>query len=163
MAKATVYNHFGDKQTLFRQAVQDLSDVALAADLAALEQVSGAGELDARLRRLGLRLIECYCAEESRSLRRLVAAESARLPELADIVAEVSDRVNRALADRFARLSLAGALRIDDPDVAAEQFAALLTGAVAGRTRWGTTTIGEAERRRVAEAAVVTFLRAYGA
>src|SRR5207249_558723 len=87
VAKATVYNHFGDKETLFRQVVQALSDTALAANLAAVDLlVADRGDLPAKLREVGLRLARCYCAEESRALRRLAAAEASQFPEMLDIM-----------------------------------------------------------------------------
>src|SRR5688572_572815 len=57
VAKATVYNHFGDKETVFRQVVRSLTNSALAANLAAVDQLCGDGtDLPASLREVGLRL-----------------------------------------------------------------------------------------------------------
>ncbi|MBB5918482.1 AcrR family transcriptional regulator [Nocardia transvalensis] len=163
VAKATVYNHFGDKQTLFREAVRALSDSALAANLAAVERLSDAhSDIAETLRDVGSHLAACYCAEDSRALRRLVAAEAAQFPDLLELLDEVAARVTRALADRLARLALSGALRIDDPDLAAAQFAALLTGPVDARSRFGTRPVPASERDPVTAAAVTTFLAAYG-
>ncbi|WP_345439060.1 TetR/AcrR family transcriptional regulator C-terminal domain-containing protein [Actinoallomurus vinaceus] len=61
-----------------------------------------------------------------------------------------------------ARLSLAGRLRRCDPAQAAEHLLALLTGPMEARTLLGTRQASPAETRAVAEAAVDTFLRAYG-
>ncbi|WP_024803418.1 TetR/AcrR family transcriptional regulator [Nocardia sp. BMG51109] len=162
VAKATVYNHFGDKETLFREAVRSLADRALAANLAAVERLSDGEDVAGTLRDVGAHLTACYCAEDSRVLRRLICAESVQFPDLLDLVDEVSSRVVRMLADRLARLALAGALRIDDPDMAAAQFAALLTGPVEARSRLGTRAVPEADLRTVSDAAVTTFLAAYG-
>ncbi|WP_280269094.1 TetR/AcrR family transcriptional regulator [Nocardia wallacei] len=163
VAKATVYNHFGDKDTLFRAAVRALSDSALAANLAAVERLEAAGDdIAATLRDVGTHLAACYCAEDSRALRRLICAEAAQFPDLLEVVDAVSARVVRALADRLARLALAGALRLDDPDMAAAQFAALLSGPVDARSRFGTRAVPESELRAVTDAAVTTFLAAYG-
>ncbi|MFI6215305.1 TetR/AcrR family transcriptional regulator [Nocardia brasiliensis] len=163
VAKATVYHHFGDKETLFRQAVQSLSETALAANLAAIEQLATPGDDPAtRLTQVGLQLARCYRTEESRALRRLVSAEAAQFPELIDLVTEVSRRATAALADRFARLSLAGVLDIDDPDIAAAQFAALLAGPADGILRLGTHPVPDPELRALTHAAVTTFLKAFG-
>ncbi|RDI54078.1 TetR/AcrR family transcriptional regulator [Nocardia mexicana] len=162
VAKATVYNHFGDKDTLFREAVRALSDSALAANLAAVERLEPAGgDVAAALRDVGVHLAACYCAEDSRALRRLICAEAAQFPDLLDVVDAVSTRVVRALADRLARLALAGALRLDDPDMAAAQFAALLSGPADARSRFGTRAVPESELRTITDAAVTTFLAAY--
>ncbi|MEV0248771.1 TetR/AcrR family transcriptional regulator [Nocardia sp. NPDC050712] len=163
VAKATVYNHFGDKETLFRQVVQTLTDNALTANLAAVELLTKNGDdLPANLRAAGWQLATCYCAEESRALRRLVSAEASQFPDLLDIVDEVPRRVLGALADRLARLSLSGSLHLDDPDLAATQFAALLTGSVDTRSRSGTRRIPDSELRVITDAAAATFLRAFG-
>ncbi|MFZ3572791.1 TetR/AcrR family transcriptional regulator C-terminal domain-containing protein [Streptomyces sp. BH097] len=72
-------------------------------------------------------------------------------------------RVGEALADRLSRLTVSGRLRPCDPEFAAEQFLALITGPLEVRSRLGTRTIGPAELRELADAAVDTFLHAYGA
>ncbi|KZM71992.1 TetR/AcrR family transcriptional regulator [Nocardia terpenica] len=162
VAKATVYSHFGDKETLFRQAVQALSDTALAANLAAIEQLTDGDELPARLREVGLQLAQCYCAEEARALRQLVCAQAARFPDLVDIVTGVQHRAGRALADRLARLSLSGRLRIQDPELAAAHFTALLIGPLDTQSRLGTRVVPDTELRALTDSAVDTFLRAFG-
>ncbi|MEU4811898.1 TetR/AcrR family transcriptional regulator [Nocardia fluminea] len=163
VAKATVYNHFGDKETVFRQVVRSLTNSALATNLAAVDQLCGDGtDLPASLREVGLRLATCYCLEESRALRRLVAAESAQFPDLIDIVAEVPHRVVQSLADRLSRLALAGALRFDDPELAATHFTALLTGSIDTRSKLGTYPLATAELRTISDAATTTFLKAFG-
>ncbi|WP_216912260.1 TetR/AcrR family transcriptional regulator [Nocardia noduli] len=163
VAKATVYNHFGDKETVFRQVVQALSESALAANLAAVELlVHDSDDLEYTFGQVGRHLVDCYCGEESRALRRLLCAEAAQFPDLLDLVDEVSRRVTRTLADRLARLALAGRLRIGDPETAAIQFAALLAGSVDIRSRLGTRSISDTERQAIADAAAATFSRAFG-
>jgi hypothetical protein len=68
-----------------------------------------------------------------------------------------------ALADRLARLVVAGHLRHCDPAQAAEQFLALLTGPFERRSRLGTRPLPAAEVDEVADQAADTFLRAFGA
>lgn len=163
VAKHTIYNHFGDKQSLFREAVGALADDALARNLAAVDLLRPDRDPAEALTEVGLRLAECYCDEKSWALRRLLAAEAGSMPELLDIVRDrATDKVNDALADRFARLALAGRLRITDPAVAAEQFGALLTGPLETRSRLGTRTLPPTELAEVTQNAVQTFLRAYG-
>jgi AcrR family transcriptional regulator len=106
----------------------------------------------------------CYCDDRSCALRRLVYAELAQFPDLIDIVrGRAADRVTDALADKLARLSLAGRLGKLDPDEAAEQLIALLTGPVEARARLGTRRVPDDELRAVARAAVRTFLHAFAA
>jgi len=163
VAKHTIYNHFGDKQSLFRAAVSALADDALARNLAAVESLRPDRDPAEALTEVGRKLAECYCDEKSWALRRLLHAELASMPELQDIVRErATDKVNDALADRLARLALAGKLRITDPAVAAEQFGALLTAPFDARSRLGTRKVPAKELAEVTQNAVQTFLRAFG-
>lgn len=163
VAKATVYSHFGDKEQIFRQAVRALSDAALQANLAVADRLAEPGaDFPATLRAVGAELARCYCSPESRALRRLICAEAAQFPDLAEIVDEVSGRVSRALADRFARLALAGVLHLDNPDSAATQWTALLTGGLPARYQFGVDALPDAEAAAVADAAAATFLAAFG-
>jgi AcrR family transcriptional regulator len=164
VAKPTVYNHFGDKESLFRASLAADADRALATHLAAVEQLQDGGDLRAILEAVGHHLLVCHCDERSVALRRLLHAELTRFPDLIDIVRDrASDRVTEALADKLARLSLAGRLRRLDPTRAAEQFLALLTGPVEARSRLGTRQVPDEELWEVARAAVDTFLCAFAA
>jgi AcrR family transcriptional regulator len=163
VAKHTIYNHFGDKQSLFRAAVAALADDALARNLAAVESLRPDREPASALAEVGRKLAECYCDEKSWALRRLLHSEFGSMPELQDIVRDrATDKVNDALADRLARLALAGKLRITDPAVAAEQFGALLTAPLETRSRLGTRKLSKTEIADVTNNAVQTFLRAFG-
>jgi TetR/AcrR family transcriptional repressor of mexJK operon len=163
VAKPTVYNHFGDKANLFREAIAADADRALATHLAALEPLQDSGaDLRARLEDVGHHMLVCHCDERSVALRRLLHAELTRFPELMDVVrGRAADPVTEALADKLARLSLAGRLRRLDPAEAAEQFIALLTGPIEARSRLGTRQVPDDELWAVARAAVTTFLRAF--
>ena len=164
VAKHTIYNHFGDKENLFREVVAALSDQALTRNLAAVELLREHGDLARMLTETGLRLAECYCDERSSALRRLLHMEITSMPNVLDIVRDrAADRINDALAARLARLALAGRLKLGcDPAIAAEHFGALLTGPLETRSRLGTRKIPRSELREVTGNAVRTFLRAFG-
>ncbi|WP_020666511.1 TetR/AcrR family transcriptional regulator [Amycolatopsis nigrescens] len=166
VAKPTVYNHFGDKETLFREAIAADADRALAENLAVVEQLRDRDQAhrDVRemLEQVGHHLLECYCDDRSWALRRLLYAELTRFPELIDIVrGRAADRVAESLADKLARLALGGRLGKLDPAEAAEQFTALLTGPMEARARFGTRRVPDAELWAVTRAAVHTFLAAH--
>ncbi|MGH4033039.1 TetR/AcrR family transcriptional regulator [Actinomycetota bacterium Odt1-20B] len=172
VAKPTVYNHLSDKENLFRHAMAAAADVVMAESLAVVERlrVPGAAagaaagaEIRGTLDELGRGLLKVCCGERARALRALTYAQLATFPDLAEVVqGRTAERLGAALSDRFARLALAGRLRITDPDGAAEQFMALLTGPMEARSRLGTRRVSAAETREVARAAVDTFLKAYG-
>ncbi|MFE9362503.1 TetR/AcrR family transcriptional regulator [Streptomyces sp. NPDC006978] len=164
VAKPTVYNHLRDKENLFRQAAEAAADTVMAENLAVAERLRAPGDdLRAALEDTAYRMLQVCCGERARALRWLTYAQVGGFP---DLIAAVQDRtqgrLGEALADRLARLSLAGRLRPCDPAQAAEQLLALLTGPMEARTRLGTRTVPAAETRAVARAAVDTFLRAYG-
>ncbi|SHF17526.1 TetR/AcrR family transcriptional regulator [Streptoalloteichus hindustanus] len=165
VAKATVYNHFHDKENLLRQTIAALSDQVLAENLGVVGRLADQGEdLRDLLEDVGLRLLRCYCADQSWALRRLLSAEIVQFPDLLDIVhGRAADPVTEALADRLARLTVAGRLSTRDPLMAAEQFCSLLTGPMDKRARLGTRQVPDDELRAVARAAVDTFLQAFAA
>ncbi|MEU7320323.1 TetR/AcrR family transcriptional regulator [Streptomyces griseoviridis] len=164
VAKPTVYNHLRDKENLFRHAVEAAADLVMAENLAVAERLRTPGDdLRAALKDTAYRMLQVCCGERARALRWLTYAQVGGFPDLIETVQErTQGRLGEALADRLARLSLAGRLRPCDPALAAEQLLALLTGPMEARSRLGTRAVPAAETRAVAEAAVDTFLRAYG-
>ncbi|MFF9453329.1 TetR/AcrR family transcriptional regulator [Streptomyces flaveolus] len=171
VAKHTVYNHLGDKENVFRSALEAAADTVMAENLTVVElltldghgSAAGDEELRATFEDVAHRLLLQCCDDRSWALRRLLYAEVARFPELLEIVwGRGASRLQQSLADRLARLSLAGRLRPCDPAEAAEQFLALLTGPMERRSRLGTHAVDEEELRAVAGSAVRTFLLAYG-
>jgi TetR/AcrR family transcriptional repressor of mexJK operon len=187
VAKHTVYNHLGDKENLFHAAMEAAGNAVMAENLALAEQLtveggtagasSAAGAsgtdggdagvpdpLRSCLEGVGYRMLLQCCDPRSWALRRLLHAEVTRFPGLLEVVwGRGADRLRQTLADRMARLSLAGLLRPCDPVEAAEQFLALLTGPMEARSQLGTRPVPDGELHTVADAAVSTFLRAFGA
>lgn len=164
VAKPTVYNHLTDKATLFRHAVAAEADRQLAANLAVLDDLDGHADLARTLTEVGRRLLEQYRTDRARALRRLIAAEVPHFPELLDAIPDAGGgRLHQALADRLARLVLAGELRNGCVLKAADQFLALLTGPLDRRSALGTRPVPDPELCAVTQAAVQTFLLAHGA
>ncbi|MFJ2773803.1 TetR/AcrR family transcriptional regulator [Streptomyces sp. NPDC087300] len=163
VAKPTVYNHFGGKEQLFRDAMTATAEQATAKSLAVVAGLGGdVDDLPQALRDVGYRLLLRYCGEDAWALRRLLYAEISRFPDLFEKVwGNGPSQLSEALADRFARLALGGRLRLDDPVRAAEQFVALLTGPMEGRSVLGTRAVPDEEVRATVAAAVETFTRAF--
>ncbi|MFD8914802.1 TetR/AcrR family transcriptional regulator [Streptomyces sp. NPDC059575] len=165
VAKPTVYNHFTDKETLFRETLTATAGAVMDRNIAVLDRMRSPGDdLRATLNDVAYQLVRSCCDIRSRSLRRLTYAQVTRFPDLIEIVQDrTSVRIAEAMADRLARLTLSGHLRPCEPALAAEQLLALITGPLETRSRLGTRKPGTAEMRALAEAAVDTFLRAYAA
>ncbi|MEU3616159.1 TetR/AcrR family transcriptional regulator [Streptomyces sp. NPDC006872] len=158
VAKPTVYSHLNDKESLYREAVEAAADRIGAQSLAVVEQLREAaadGDPRARLTAVARGLLQAFSDEDARAVRRLACAETAQFPDLAVSVRErTALRVRSALADRLARLALAGHLRPCDPELAAEHFLSLLTGPLEYRP--------DAAPDTVVDTAMDVFLRAYG-
>ncbi|MEU7143195.1 TetR/AcrR family transcriptional regulator [Nocardia sp. NPDC046473] len=165
VAKPTVYNHLTDKQTLFQHAVLAAADAVAAETLAIAERLRDPGEeLRTTLTEVATELLAACASERARALRALTYAQLAAFPELTEEVLDrTSRRIAEAMADRLARLALSGKLRVSDPALAAEQFLALLTGPLEARSRLGTRAVPATECCGIADAAVDTFLSAFGA
>ncbi len=163
-AKHTVYNHFGDKLGLLREVIAAEAERTFARNMTALSGLrEPVRDVRAALEAAGFRLLQCFNDDRSAALRRLAYAEVSQAPELLDLIqGRAVDAVTDALADRLARLTVAGQLSVSDPGEAAEQLKALLVGPMEGRSRMGTRHVPDAELRRVARSAVATFLRAFG-
>lgn len=163
VAKPTVYSHFEDKEDLFRHAMTATADAVLAENLAALDRLrAGRQGLRAAFEDVAYRMVRVCASERAHALRWLTYGQVARFPDLiVDVQERTSTRLRDALADRLARLTVAGDLRGHDPVLAADQFLALVAGPLEARSRLGTRTVPGAGQRAVAVAAADTFLRAY--
>lgn len=162
VAKPTVYNHLTDKETLFREAISAAAEAVGEQALTALEPLREPGDLDAALGETASLLLTACSDERALALHRLTYAQAADFPDLVNtVLRRTTIRLRETLADRLARLALAGRLRPADPAVAAEQFLALLSGPLEVRSQQGNRTVSGSELRAIADAATDTFLRAY--
>ncbi|GAB2542480.1 TetR/AcrR family transcriptional regulator [Nocardia heshunensis] len=163
VAKPTVYNHLTDKETLFREAISAAAEVIGNQALTALEPLREPGtDLTAAVTHTAELLLRACSDERALALHRLTYAQAADFPDLVDIVLRHTTlRLRETLADRLARLTLAGRLRHSDPAVAAEQFLALLSGPLEIRSHQGNRAVPGPELLALAQAATDTFLRAY--
>ena len=164
VSRQTVYNHHGDKEKLFRAVVRDVTERINAGIFDTLATFPDKpAELQSELTAFAVRLMRnCVCNRDGKFLRKLLQSEGDRYPELfADWRDNGPARVWSALAARLARLALSGHLELDDPDLAARQFLALVNADLQMAMLLGDEIAPEALGRS-AENAVRTFLRAYG-
>lgn len=161
VVKRTVYNLFGDKETLFRATILRSISIAerFSADLST--DLRAVAEPLAELPAIGVRLAEAVLGTRVLPLRRLLVMESSRFP---DLVAQYRDRapeaVMRALADLFGDLADRGLLRLSDRALAAEHFAFLVMGADLDRGMFFPGSAPSKIRER-AVAGAEAFLNAY--
>jgi AcrR family transcriptional regulator len=164
VSRQTVYNHHGDKDSLFRAVVREVTERVNRRIFATLATFPDQPrDLEKDLTAFAVRFnANCIYDRDGKFLRRLVETEGERYPELfAEWREQGPGKTWAALAARFARLALAGHLDIDDPDLVARQFLALVNADFKVATLLGEMP-GEAELQRSAANAVSMFLRAYG-
>jgi AcrR family transcriptional regulator len=150
VGKNTIYRRYATKADLFQAVVDD----QIRARLRTPEEIED-GDLESRLKRLAVLLVEAALNPETTAFQRLIIAEAERFPEIAAICLERAFRPAIALA----RSVLARDAGQNDPDFAAQQFvAAVVYGphldALMGRRSLGS----DAEIARYAEKAVTLFL-----
>lgn len=124
VATRTLYQHFGDKEALFREVI-------FARDAAVVEPpVLQSGEdLKAALRRVAAYSYEVALRPKSIELMRLMIAESARFPELMGKVANaIFSRFKANVAAIFRQLADAKLIPQGDHDESASLFVDLLLG-----------------------------------
>jgi AcrR family transcriptional regulator len=164
VSRQTVYNHHGDKEKLFVAVVRDLTERCNAVVFDTIASFPDQPrDLEADLIAFALRMNRnCLCNREGKFLRKLIQAEGGRYPELFAVWREQGPgRTWPAVAARFARLAHAGHLSIDDPDIAARHFQALVKAELQTTFMLGGTP-SEAEVMQSAKNGVRAFLRAYG-
>jgi len=158
VSKVTVYNHFGDKRSLFGAAVEH--ECERLRDLFAIDPNS-AGSLAQRLTLIGAGMSEFLARPELVSFDRRVAAETERDPEIGRAFLNAGPyRMKGAFTALLESLVGSGELDIDDCAIAAEQFVSMVKGMGDLERRFGMDLNEEVDHARL-ENAVKVFLRAY--
>ena len=164
VSKQTVCKAFSDKESLFSEIV--ISAVEEAGDpvYAEVLKLEDTGDIEADLRRLARQLVRRVMQPRILQLRRLVIGEARRFPELGRTFYEQGPgRTIAALAAVFERLAARGALKLDNPLLAAAHFNWLVMSIPLNQAMF----LGEdeppanAELNRYADAGVRAFLAAY--
>ena len=164
VSKQTVYQHFGDKQRLFRELIAATVQSASDPVHDEVRRLADSGHLEKDLRDLARRLLILVLQPEMMRLRRLVIAEARQFPDIGRFFYELGPgRTISALAETFAELTKQGRLTATDAALAAGQFNWLVMAAplneamLLGQDDAPTTR----EINRWADSGVRTFLAAY--
>lgn len=160
----TIYNHFENKEELFSTVLLESSTRVAVTREAVIEQHLGyVTDLESALIALAKEWVRPNPDFEDhfRVVRRL-RAESDRFPrEVVEGWQEAGPfRARRALAAQMARLADRRLLVVRDPELAAQQFMALITDTTISRAEFSATAL-ESEIDRIARAGVHTFLYGY--
>lgn len=159
-SKATIYSHFPSKEELFVECMMAASEDYIE-NVVTLLDASGSDPSTA-LREFGKRLLSFICTPEMLATRRLLIAEAGRLG-IGKLFYEKITALRTQVAALLSRFMEAGALRADNPELAADYLRALLEAEIYEPLLLNARedTPGEAEIDLVVERAVGAFLSAY--
>jgi TetR/AcrR family transcriptional repressor of mexJK operon len=160
VSKRTVYDHFGDKLSLFRSVLRRVDDAMLATVRTGIEQeLTDGRDLREALIAFVQRMTTDAVPSPTYATFRRLNARAASAPRLPDRPG--TERV-RLLEERFAQLAADGELKVSDPRRAVQHFNALtmrlvldaIDGDPAGK-------VGGSEIQEIITDGVDAFLRAY--
>lgn len=162
VSKRTIYNRYGEKETLFLSVLRDtftglMEEFARIAD-AHLTDVT---DVEQALAGYAHETAEAIVRSPERGrLIRLIIAEAPHFPAVLRQQAG-SGTMSGILAQRLAALAAAGWLQADDPHEAAEHLLALTTGQINNRSMFGVAEVSDADVERIVTSGVRAFVRAY--
>jgi TetR/AcrR family transcriptional regulator, mexJK operon transcriptional repressor len=165
VSKRTIYNHYGDKKTLFLSLVRDtyraLIEAVTAMMDSCLSDLVDEADMERGITAFARELaLIAALSPERQSLIRLMMTEAPHFPELQ--AEQLRPRgITSALAERLAKLAARGLLDAPDPEDAANHLFALTMGRVNNRSLYGAFMPPDEEVMRMAESGAAAFLRAY--
>ncbi len=162
VSKGTLYNYFSSKSDLFSAFVEQETSEKRAFILGHVEESEA--DVAAALTGMAKRLVQTMLSPPIQTLHRIVLSEAGKFPHLAQIYYDAGYKRGVGQMADWLRMRVAdGQLRVDDFDLAAEQFSSLC------RTRlWMQrcfnleAVVTEAEIDALVAANVAMFLNTYG-
>lgn len=164
VSKQTVYQHFGDKQRLFRELIQATVQAASDPVYDEARRLADSGQIEDDLRDLARRLLALVMQPTMLRLRRLVIAEARRFPELGRVFYDQGPgRTITTLAETFAELAAQGRLHAPDPVLAATHFNWLVMSAPLNEAMLlgKDESLSARKIKQLGDGAVRVFLSAY--
>lgn len=162
VSKATLYSYFPDKRLLFLE-VAKLE--CRAQSEAAVARIEASGDVRDVLKDAAGRMVRFFMSDVGMQVYRIVVGESQRFPEIGRQFYESGPAMVRQILIRFLQKAVdEGQLRIDDIELAADQFPELCKAGLHLQMVLGLRSRpSDDEIDRVVEGAVETFLCRYGA
>jgi TetR/AcrR family transcriptional repressor of mexJK operon len=159
-SKATFYARFENKEKLFLAVLRKRTDEVF-------QHHAAVYEFDAPTRDTLLKIADVFLnlvlSPRHLALLRIVQIESPRFPELGKTLYELGPgRTAKLLTAYLREQANQGALKIPDPELAAEQFMDLISGSFLRKALLGVNSYPlPSEQKYKVERAVDAFLRAY--
>ena len=161
VSKATLYSYFPDKRLLFLEVAK--SECKLQSEAAAA-RIEASGDVRDVLKDAAMRMVRFFMSDVGMQVYRIVVGESQRFPEVGREFYDSGPALVRGILVRFlTRAVEEGQLRIDDVDLAADQFPELCKAGLHLQMVLGLRdSFTDAEIERVVDGAVEMFLCKYG-
>lgn len=162
VSKATLYSYFPDKRLLFIEVAkiecQAQSDDAVA-------EITSSDDVRHALTTAAKRMTRFFMSDIGLQVHRIIVGESQRFPEIGREFYECGPAKVHAILRQFLQNAVdAGALQIDDIDLAADQFPELCKAGLHLKLVLGLREPPtDAEIDRVIDGAVDVFMCRYGA
>lgn len=160
VSKLTVYSHFGDKESLFAEAVRAHCEQGMPTSLFVAEPETPVRE---RLTAIGKAFFEMIMTPEAIAGHRILCSPQVASSAMPAVFWEAGpQRVQQAFENLLQRRVASGELEIDDCRRAASQFFTLLKGEPHAQAVFGFSCGGHVDTPEEHVGAVVDFfLRAY--
>jgi AcrR family transcriptional regulator len=161
VSKATLYSYVPDKRLLFLEVARSECARQAAAAIQLTDMTAPPREV---LTAAARRLAAFVTSDFGQRMFRICVAESDRFPELGRAFYESGPLLVRERLSAYLRAATArGALKIDDIDLAADQFAELCKADIHARMIFGTgAACAPRDIERTITGAVEMFLARYG-
>jgi TetR/AcrR family transcriptional regulator, mexJK operon transcriptional repressor len=161
VSKATLYSYFPDKRLMFTEILR--TECRRQTEEAEAEIAVG-GTIEQMLTMAGERIADFLMSDFGLSMVRLVMTEGQRFPEITrEFYSNGPGLIHERLVFHFGHMVELGALKIDDLDLAADQFAQLCKAAIHEKLLFGMSdTIRKEDVTRSVTGAVEMFLARYG-
>jgi TetR/AcrR family transcriptional regulator, mexJK operon transcriptional repressor len=138
VSKATVYSHFQDKKALYVAYLSEEIDALRASVRCMLLSAEPVGDVGLALREAGEKLLALFLDPAIVRFYRNASAEVERFPELGPMLFDNGPAAMISVISVYlSRWRDRGALRFEDPQVAALQFVMLCHGDLVARSQLG--------------------------
>lgn len=161
VSKATLYSYFPDKRLLFTEICNSECRRQTEEAEAAIDETAPVEEL---LTFAATRIAGFLMSDFGRNMFRLVVAEASRFPEIGRAFYQNGPGlIHERLVHHLRHMAQGGMLRIDDFDLAADQFAQLCKAHIHEKLIFGLADeITPADVQRTVQGAVEMFMARYG-
>lgn len=161
VSKATLYSYFPDKRLLF---IEVANAECLRQSQEALDNMDVCAPPREVLTQAGHHFLRFITSKFGMQIFRICVAESDRFPEIGQqFYASGPAVMRREMAQYFEQAEARGELRIEDHQLAADQFGELCKSDIWPRLMFGMAkSVTDAEISRVVDGAVDMFMARYG-